>query len=167
VLQKQEAQRDIESLRMRIEEGRLSHAGHRADYTNSFNAAIQFSLEAIRTSALINGGSVVASITFGANIFTDNPQTTLALMYPVFIFAIGAVLAGFASGFAYLSQIFSTNYLLAHDLVWEYPYEIETPRAKRLLRFSYAFQFLSIFSIAFSYGCLLKGIWEAYEIFGG
>jgi hypothetical protein len=97
-----------------------------------FASALEYGGAALKAATLISGGSVVVGLAFAGSIFIAEPETARRLLIAVFIFAMGAIAGGVASGFSYLAQY---NYADAsrhkiHD--WEHPFVTTTPEFQRL-----------------------------------
>ena len=75
----------------------------------TFKGLIDLSQTALKGAALVNGGACVAFLSFMGRFFDGeigqaiNP--TLALFYPMLLFIGGLVVAGLASGVAYIAQL--------------------------------------------------------------
>ncbi|MBB4000560.1 hypothetical protein [Aureimonas pseudogalii] len=70
----------------------------------TFKSVIMFGVEAIRTSALINGGATVASLVLTGAIYQKSPAQAAAFSAVVLWFVSGVFAAGLASGFSYIAQ---------------------------------------------------------------
>jgi hypothetical protein len=100
-----------------------SHAEHDASAQALFRSTVDYGLEAIRTAALINGGAVIACFALLGTMRGDAQSALMfkSLLGPAFTFAVGAVLTGCSSGFAYIAQSFHTNAHHAVILNWDAP----------------------------------------------
>ncbi|MDF2620419.1 MAG: hypothetical protein K0S00_3078 [Xanthobacteraceae bacterium] len=146
----------------------LAHLEHEHFHNRAlemFRSAISFGLEAIRTAALINGGSVIAGLAFIATLFESDRYIAVQLTLPVFGFAIGAMLSGFASCFAYFSQIFYSDAFNKVSLSYQYPYvDYGTAPAKRRKLAGDIFRALAVLSVALAYAAIVFGTYRAYLI---
>lgn len=120
-------------------------------------SAFDFGLEAIRTSALINGGSVIAGLAFTASLYQADRYLANQIMYVSFVFAVGALFSGLASGAAYFAQIFFHREMTYRRLDYIHPYvhEIDGARGNRIVGIS--FQAIAIVLVIFSYACIAIG----------
>lgn len=77
--------------------------------TESYKSLVTLSVEAFRYLALINGGAIVALLTYLGNVECDNIPD---LGIPLFLFIVGLVACGIAMAFAYITQLRLFNDLL-------------------------------------------------------
>jgi hypothetical protein len=79
--------------------------------TETYKSLITLSVEAFRYLALINGGAIVALLTYLGNA-AKNSDNTPDLGMPLLWFIVGLVACGIAMAFAYLTQLRLFNDLL-------------------------------------------------------
>jgi hypothetical protein len=80
-----------------------------------------YSIEMIRSLILLNGGAIIAVLTFAGHLVASDSSTTSAfgmtlakmLLWPMALFVLGAVSAVATAGFSYMSQ--------CHFLFWHEP----------------------------------------------
>lgn len=148
----------------------IQHSRHNATSGILLESVFSFGLEAIRTTAILNGGAVIAVFAFlGALYGKDGSAVDLAhkLLPAAFTFAVGAVLAGVASGFAYFAQML---YSAAHDdvkLTWDHPYCENSPSQDRSLRFGIFWHSLCVCAVLASYSCIIIGLVSAWNVLSG
>ncbi|WP_043620285.1 hypothetical protein [Ensifer sp. ZNC0028] len=148
----------------------IQHNRHSATSGILLESVFSFGLEAIRTTAILNGGAVIAVFAFlGALYGKDGSAIELAreLLPAAFTFAVGALLAGVASGFAYFAQFLYSG---AHDdvkLTWEHPYCDNPPSQDRRLRWGIFWHVLCVCAVLASYGCIILGLIGAWAALKG
>jgi hypothetical protein len=79
-----------------------------------------YALETIRSLILLNGGAIIAILTFAGHLVASDSSATSILgvalakllLGPMALFVFGAVSAVATAGFSYMSQ---SNFLLWHD----------------------------------------------------
>lgn len=139
------------------------HADNRAAQGRTFDAAIQFSLEAMRTAVIVNGGAVIAIFAFLGATFSaegkDAAQIREALLTPALLFSLGATLSGIASGWAYFSQALFSNGDSMVTYHWDRPFIRDTEERDVNDRWARFFQALSVAFVIAGYGCLLIGLY--------
>lgn len=126
-------------------------AGSAAD----LRAAIDFGLEAIRTAALINGGSVLACFAFLGAV-TELKGNGPLILHAAAWFAAGTILSGLASGAAYFSQI---NYAVSHpkQLTWHRPFSETTEEEKRSREWAVWWRTITVCLLLGGYSCSIIG----------
>lgn len=131
------------------------------------DAVISFGLEAIRTTALINGGAAIAVFAFlGALYGSDDPSAkgVIHALHPAaMFFSIGAILSGLASGWAYFAQF---QYLDSHseaELTWDHPFVYHGEKADRAERWGKFWHGLCVAFVVFAYCATALGLWNAWR----
>ena len=79
-----------------------------------------YSIEMIRSLILLNGGAIIAILTFAGHLVASDSSATSAfgmalakmLLWPMALFVLGAVSAVATAGFSYMSQC---HFLFWHD----------------------------------------------------
>ncbi|MDX1004620.1 hypothetical protein [Sinorhizobium medicae] len=156
---------EVVEWKLNHEAALIQHNRHAATSNVLLESVFSFGLEAIRTTAILNGGAVIAVFAFLGSLYGKDPanfQLVRALLPAAFTFAVGALLAGLASGFAYFAQML---YSVAHDdavLMWKYPYCENKPSQDGRLRFGIFWHTLCVCTVAASYGCIILGLVEAW-----
>ncbi len=79
--------------------------------TETYKSLITLAIEAFRYLALINGGAIVALLTYLGNV-VENGDSVPDLGMPLFWFIVGLVACGIAMASAYLTQLKLFNDLL-------------------------------------------------------
>jgi hypothetical protein len=108
-----------------------AHARDWAAQEKMFASALEYGGAALKAATLISGGAVVVGLAFVGSIFSSEPEIARRLLVAVFIFAIGAIAGGVASGFSYLAQY---RYAVASGQkvhTWEHPYVSPTADASK------------------------------------
>lgn len=159
--------REFTQWKLDREQALAAHAEHRAEGGRFMESTVSFGLEAIRTAALVNGGAAIAMMAFlGATFSSESASANavrLSLFVPAFIFAIGAVLSGLASGLAYLAQRFFYD---DHALVryqWHKPFVDDLPEAASARRRGNSALQLCVTCVCLSYGAVLLGMYKAWS----
>lgn len=68
-------------------------------------ATKEFSIVAIKTSSIVSGGAVVVGLAFVSSMYSSgHTEVAQKLFSSVFIFAVGALISGFASVLVYFYQ---------------------------------------------------------------
>lgn len=110
-----------------------AHDRDRASQNRLFDTVIEYGQAALRSAALICGGSVLVSLAFVGTIYQSAPEVARQLMIAVILFAAGAVACGVASGFSYLAQARYAEASYEKTYVWEHPYiRLEEPKNSML-----------------------------------
>lgn len=138
-----------------------------AQQTTLAESVLSFGLEAIRTSALINGGAAIAVFAFLGSLYGSENGAAASIirsLHPAaMFFAAGALLSGMASGWAYFAQ---SNYMSAHDeaeLHWQQPYIRHGEAAERAERFGRFWHAMCVAFIVASYSASALGLWNAWQ----
>ncbi|MFN3506217.1 MAG: hypothetical protein ACK4ZU_01990 [Allorhizobium sp.] len=159
---------EFQKWKLNHEEALAAHAAHRADLAQMFSSALSFGLEAMRTAVLVNGGAVVAMLAFiGATYNAPSDEVASvrsALLTPAFLFALGAIAAGSASGFAYFAQSLFCRALESYTMEWNWPYVKEANHSRAKLRFGMFWQIMSVSFVIISYLALLAGLALAFQV---
>ena len=161
---------EVVAWKLKHEAALIQHSRHNAVSNVLLESVFSFGLEAIRTTAILNGGAVIAVFAFLGSLYgKDSTDIQLAreLLPAAFTFAFGAVLAGTASGFAYFAQM---QYSAAHNdaiLTWEHPYTENPPSQDRTLRFGIFWHTICVCAVLASYGCIILGLVDAWNALKG
>ncbi len=162
----EEERPEFTAWKLNHESAKESHAAHRNDSALLFQAGLSFGLEAMKTAILVNGGAVVAMMAFIGATYNAEPvdvdRVRSALLLPAFIFAIGSVAAGMASGFAYFAQYLYQQVVESQEMHWERPYIRETVKSARPMRWGKFWHILCVVMVLVSYGLLIAGLVLAY-----
>ena len=153
----QDRQLAWDAWKLEHENGRRAHSEHATDSVEHFKATIAFAVEAIRTTALINGGALVASLALVGATSQNRPELAAKLIDAVPAFAVGVLCAGVASSTAYFAQY---AFHVAHGAMirkWEHPYIEVQSSSQRWQRFGIFCQLVAIGVVICSYGSVLYG----------
>jgi len=119
--------------------------------TETYKSLINLSIEGFRYLALINGGAVVALLTYLGNV-TKNGGNIPDVSCPMLFFLLGLLSCGFAMFFAYFTQLRLLNELLQlGQLAVRHVFTLWAAMASFVLS-------LCFFGV---------GAWLAVEVFGG
>lgn len=129
-----------------------------------FRASLELGSAALRTSILITGGSVVVGLAFVGSMYSSQ-QTDIAveLFRAVFIFAIGALTAGLASGAAYIGQ--NKRNEAAHQIekTDEAPFIVFPQNFVTMERKAGRWIVLAVTFVGISYLCIFIGLLFAWD----
>lgn len=156
-----------------LREWKINHeaalARHNLFFTQQAGLAtsvISFGLEAIRTTALINGGAAIAVFAFlGALYGSENEASRriIQALHPAAIyFSVGAIFSGMASGWAYFAQY---KYLDGHNeatLHWDHPHVRHGEKSELAERWGMFWHALCVAFVVFSYAATALGLWNAW-----
>lgn len=157
------------AFKLNHEQAMATHAGYNEDRRQVFSSAMDMALEAIRTAALINGGSVIAVFALLGTLFEGNDELSrtmrLAIIQPAFLFAGGAILCGIASGLSYFAQLAFARAHEEFELTFDHPFIKSTPIAKRFQRIGEGFRVVAVLAVIVSYAALITGLILGYSAF--
>lgn len=163
----QDEAREFQEWKLNHEHALAVHAHHRSTNSQMLEAGLSFALEAIRTAVLVNGGAVVAMAAFiGATYNAPADEVgpvRVALLFPAFLFAIGAMLAGLASGCAYFTQLMYQEAAEEHSIHWQQPFVRETEASKAKTHWGIIWHVLGVVFVLGSYAFLGVGLFFAYH----
>lgn len=149
------------------DEARRAHDVHRSQGSEHFKATISFALEAVRTTAIISGGALVASLALLGATANSRPELAPTLIVAVLSFAVGVLCAGSASALAYIAQYCFT---VGHNYVrfsWEHPF-VESKKAGRRWKIpGTILQLIAIAAVIAAYVAVFYGaktIFDAWHI---
>lgn len=161
---------EFQRWKLNHESALAAHAQHGNTTAQLLEGGLSFALEAIRTAVLINGGAVVAIAAFiGATYNAPTGEVgaiRAALLLPAFLFAIGAVTAGLASGCAYFTQLMYHEASDYQATVWEQPFIRDTPSSKSKRWWGVCWHRLGVIMILGSYSTLGVGLVLAFRALG-
>lgn len=129
-----------------------------------FKSVIAFGVEAIRTSALINGGAAVASMALTGAIFQNSPVQAAHFSTVVLWFVSGVFAPGLASGFSYLSQLLYAMRLNKTKRLLDPPY-LDVTGGSWFTGFGMMFHAFAIVAVIASYLALARGGWLVWRLF--
>jgi len=98
--------RALEEVKDHFERNRLNNTAKLQQADNSFEATIKYGLGVLRGAFILNGGAAIgtASLLSGAINRGATSDLTGAILWPLLLFTIGALLPVVASGLTYFSQ---------------------------------------------------------------
>lgn len=163
----QDDDKDFQRWKLNHENALSAHAQFRSTKAQLLEGGLSFALEAIRTAVLVNGGAVVAMAAFiGATYNAPTGEVEAvraALLLPAFLFAIGAVAAGLASGCAYFTQLMYHEVSENQSTEWESPFVRDTPSSKSKRWWGVLWHKLGVVMVLGSYSTLVVGLVFAYR----
>lgn len=114
----------------------------------TFEKTIEFSVVAIRSMMLINGGAAVAMLAFLPSTWAENAPEGITEAVPkaLWFFSLGTLAAASIAGIAYLSQYFFSLSFGMNKSLSDYPYIEQTGAAKIAGFFGVIFQLLGLLS---------------------
>lgn len=148
-----------------LEFGRAAHVRHDGEWHAVFRSVLDFALEAIRTSALINGGAVIACFAFLGSVYNSDKVSAVVsgLMAPSLIFAAGAALSGVASIAAYFAQFYALMDKSNVTFQFKHPY-VTDPPSHRARIVSEVFRWAAIGLVVSSYVLLAIGVFKLKSV---
>ncbi|MCZ7912286.1 hypothetical protein O9X94_23415 [Agrobacterium leguminum] len=153
---------DDEFLKLNRELARETHRSHIESQNSFMRATVDFALEAIRTATIINGGAVIACLTFLGALYGADNGVDKALSVPVskaaLSFVTGAVFSGVASGFAYFAQYCYNRAAEEARMTWDHPYIEYGDQSKRYNRTGAVWHYASCAAVIASYLATITGL---------
>ncbi|MBL4731369.1 MAG: hypothetical protein JKY82_02040 [Rhizobiaceae bacterium] len=130
-----------------------------------YDAYREFTIIAIRSSALVAGGSVVIALAFVGSLYSSGNETIAKGMFlPVLIFAVGALISGFASVFAYLTQRASRKAAGGIEATSQPPYIVITKSNAAHMRLVRWFEKFTLSCIVLPYVFVIIGLVKAWWV---
>lgn len=164
----QDEAREFQEWKLNHEHALAVHAHYRSTNSQMLEAGLSFALEAIRTAVLVNGGAVVAMAAFIGATYNapanEVEPVRLALLFPAFLFAIGVMMAGLASGCAYFTQLMYHAAAEEQSIHWQQPFVRETETSKAKTHWGIVWHVLGVVFVVGSYALLSVGLFFAYHV---
>ncbi|MDQ4060251.1 MAG: hypothetical protein M3145_04000 [Pseudomonadota bacterium] len=140
-------------------------------YAKQISAALESGRSALQAALLLNAGASLALLWLLANTFSAETVPLQKLTYidrilaSVRYFAVGAFLAGCASGFAYFANHLYAESMFRAKYTLTYPYIEDTAASSRLRRSGFLLLLLTTLLVATSLILFLSGLNSILRLF--
>lgn len=141
------------------EDARNAHAEYHATRSELFKSVLEFSHSSLRAVSYLNGGATLAALALIGSII-DSPmqqKTYSPLINAITWFGAGLFMASVASALGYFAQYSYQEANNKRELVWKYPYVIDTKKTVTWERFGTAFHIICIIIVSLSYASFVCG----------